>query len=287
MTALNTWIRALFNTSCKNQKGSPFSFGRSLSPYLTVFQPFFKKVGLGTRRLVFLRIRLLPIVIFCSGLLLTVKMSVLWKNLHPDEEVWGMAESYAEKALNEGGGQPPSLGSKKPTQVSQEGGGQKENPEETVHRVSVKDIDPTALTREQFKVLLDLAERQKALRQREEAIPREEDTLSAIDQQIKAHTLELKKTKKRLEDLLSQVEEKENVNTARLVKMAEGMKPKEAAKILETLDFSVLLELMEKIKPKSGSAILASMEPSKAGYLMTELSKRRKLIKNKGASPTP
>ena len=233
-----------------------------------VFRLLSKMAG-RTHRPIFLRLRFLPIVIFCSSLLLTVKISFLWKNLHPDEEIWGMAETYAEKPAQ-----------KAPSKKAKKSQKKKGGKDETVHNVTVKDIDPTLLTREQFKVLLELSQRQKDLAKREKKIPREEATLSVIDQQIRDHTAELEKTKKRLEDLLSKFEEKENVNTARLVKMAENMKPKDAAKILETLDFSVLLELMENIKPKSGSAILSSMEPSKAGYLMTELSKRRKLIKS-------
>ncbi len=234
------------------------------------------KIYEALRKIFFFRFRLLPIVIFCSGLLLTVKISVLWQTLHPDEEVWGMAESYAgdslkktkasrfeKKVLKKDEPKPESVG--KPV---------------ATHHVEADAIDPAILTREQFKILLELSERQREIAKREKSIPGEETTLTVIDQQIQDHTNELKKTKKRLEDLLSQVEEKENVNTARLVKMAESMKPKEAAQILETLEFPILLDLMERVKPKSGSAILASMEPAKAGYLMTELAKRRKLIKN-------
>lgn len=254
---------------------------KSLLSQSGFFLMFFTRLKESSKRLFFLRVRLLPVVIFCSGLLLTVKVSVLWKTLHPDEEIWGFAESYAEKPAEKPAEKKKD--STKNLKVKEKaphpGKEDFSSTPEPAQNVDVAGIDPSVLTREQFKVLLDLSKRQKELEKQDKKIPREEATLSVIEQQIKEHTSELQKTKKRLEELLNQVEEKENDNTARLVKMAESMKPKEAAKILETLDFNVLLEIMEKIKPKSGSAILSGMDPVKAGYLMTELAKRRKLIK--------
>lgn len=244
------------------------------------WSPILQKGSDRFKKIFFLKVRLLPVVIFCSGLLLTVKVSVLWTTLHPHQDLWGVSKSYAQKPAKSSSNTPL----KKKNSSPQKKGSSQKGP---VQNVDVTDMDTSILTREQFKVLLELSKRQKELTAQEKKIPQEEATLSVIEKQIQDHTAELQKTKKRLEDLLNQVEEKENGNTARLVKMAENMKPKEAAKILETLDFTVLLEIMEKIKPKSGSAILSSMDPVKAGYLMTELAKRRKLIKretSKGAT---
>lgn len=232
------------------------------------------KMGTAGRKFIFLRIRLLPIVIFCSGLLLTVKINVLWKNLHPHEELWGMAESYAQATQKK-----PS--EKEPQKTQKQAPSPPEKGDRFQHEIDADSI--AMLTREQFQTLLAVKERLKKSEKTLRKVPEEEAKLSVLDQQIRDHIEALEKTKKRLEALLNQVEEKENVNTVRLVKMTENMKPKEAAQILESLDFPVLLDLMEKIKPKKAAGILSSMSSTKAGYLMTELAKRRKLIKNKKA----
>jgi hypothetical protein len=139
------------------------------------------------------------------------------------------------------------------------------------------------LTSAQFKTLLQLSNRREELKEKtEEQLPQEKATLNLLEGKIAERTQSLKKTEESLSKLLNSIQEKENGNLERLVKTTEGMKPKEAAQVLESLDFEVLLDLMEKIKPSKASLILSNMDPKKAGYLMSELGKRRHLLKEGG-----
>ena len=49
-----------------------------------------------------------------------------------------------------------------------------------------------------------------------------------------------------------------------MVKVYASMKPKEAARIFETLDLDVTVSLLKEMKPSTSSAILAQITPSKA-----------------------
>ncbi|MDP4840444.1 MAG: hypothetical protein NWR43_02545 [Alphaproteobacteria bacterium] len=103
--------------------------------------------------------------------------------------------------------------------------------------------------------------------------------MQALVKKMDEKISELKKTKEELKVLVDKIEEDENANTKRLVKMTESMKPAQAAKVLEGIEFSILLEIMEKVKETKASAILAAMDVEKAGYLITALSKRCKIFK--------
>jgi flagellar motility protein MotE (MotC chaperone) len=55
------------------------------------------------------------------------------------------------------------------------------------------------------------------------------------------------------------------------------MKRKDAARILEQMEFSILVTLMERIKEKSSAAILAVMNDQVARKLTAELVRRKEL----------
>ena len=56
--------------------------------------------------------------------------------------------------------------------------------------------------------------------------------------------------------------------------MYETMKPRDAAKIFDRLDVSVLLEVASQINPRNMSEILAQMSPERAEQLTVELANR-------------
>ena len=55
------------------------------------------------------------------------------------------------------------------------------------------------------------------------------------------------------------------------------MKPKEAAKIFETMEMSVLLDLLSQMRERKSAAILAKMDPSRAQAVTLQLAQREKL----------
>jgi flagellar motility protein MotE (MotC chaperone) len=60
------------------------------------------------------------------------------------------------------------------------------------------------------------------------------------------------------------------------------MKPKDAARIMEQLDNTVLLDMLERMKEPKVAPILAAMEPAKAKTITAELALRRQVIRPRG-----
>ena len=56
--------------------------------------------------------------------------------------------------------------------------------------------------------------------------------------------------------------------------MYEGMKPKDAAKVFDRLDMSVLFEIASQIAPRKMSDILGLMAPEAAERLTIEMARR-------------
>ncbi|MCE2951995.1 MAG: magnesium transporter MgtE N-terminal domain-containing protein [Alphaproteobacteria bacterium] len=224
------------------------------------------------KRFLFLRVKLLPIVIFWSVLLLSVKVNNLWHSLQTGESLFEVRSVFAETA--------PASAPPAPTAKSSE---KKDATKPKIPTATVDASSAMPLTSAQFKTLYELSNRREELKEKtEQQLPQEKATLNLLEGKIAERTQSLKKTEETLSKLLNSIQEKENGNLARLVKTTEGMKPKEAAQVLEALDFEVLLDLMEKIKPTKASLILSNMDPKKAGYLMSELGKRRHLLKEGG-----
>jgi flagellar motility protein MotE (MotC chaperone) len=226
-----------------------------------------------------LRIRVLSVVIFCGSLLLTVKLHHLWHVLKTTETFLNVSQSYASKpeevkdasADKVKTESPPA---KKDEHKAETAAGQTQGDEKPA--TSFADINPEKLTPEQYQALTQLSENKPNV---DKASPDKESTLKAIETKIDEKIKKLEDTKSNLETLVKSVEEKDKANMERLVKIAESMKPEEASKILETLDLPVLMDLMEAIKPAKGAAILSVMDAAKAGYLMNEMAKRKKVVK--------
>jgi flagellar motility protein MotE (MotC chaperone) len=59
-----------------------------------------------------------------------------------------------------------------------------------------------------------------------------------------------------------------------IVTMYEGMKPKDAAKVFDRLEMSVLFEIASQIAPRKMSDILGLMAPEAAERLTVEMARR-------------
>jgi flagellar motility protein MotE (MotC chaperone) len=64
--------------------------------------------------------------------------------------------------------------------------------------------------------------------------------------------------------------------------MYENMKARDAAKIFDRLEMSVLLEVASQIKPRQMAEILAQMSPDMAERLTVELASRAKAAAKPG-----
>ncbi len=126
-------------------------------------------------------------------------------------------------------------------------------------------------------VLQSLAKRRDELDKREQEMGRREALLKAAGGEVDRKIAELNKIRGELEDLLNKqkVAQDERINS--LVKIYENMKPKEAARIFDTLEMDVLLSVVGKMSERKTSPILASMDPEKARQVTIKLAEQRNL----------
>lgn len=205
------------------------------------------------------RVRVIPVVIFLTTLLCTVRIiKVVDKIRH--ESVVSLQSSNATPTQNAPAAAQNTARGKEQT-------------------IKMPDkFDPLNLSPEQYQALRNLMHAQDKLRKEEALLPEKEQILRTLIKRLEEKRAELSQTKKELQALIDKIEKNENANTMRLVKMAEAMKPIEAARLLQGVEFDILLEIMEKMSARRASAVVAAMPPEKGSYLMTSLAKRRKII---------
>lgn len=139
---------------------------------------------------------------------------------------------------------------------------------------SDQELDYASVRMEMFE---DLANRRKIIEKREKELMTREALLRAAEQEIDRKYQELSGLRKEIEGLLVQQSEEEQARIASLVKIYEGMKPKDAARIFDTLDLDVLIAVMSQMSERKLSPILAAMNPERARTITIMLAEQKKL----------
>jgi len=140
-----------------------------------------------------------------------------------------------------------------------------------------EDMDVHAFTASELEVLQSLSKRRDELNLRERKIGEREALLEAAEKEVDHKIAELSKLKGEIEALLGKQQKMEEDRLASLVKIYEGMKPKEAATIFNTLDLNVLLAIMGRMNVRKASPILENMDPERARIVTIRLSEQEKL----------
>jgi flagellar motility protein MotE (MotC chaperone) len=123
-----------------------------------------------------------------------------------------------------------------------------------------------------------LLERLQSRRQELEARAREvdirESLLKSAEKRIEGRVDELKGVESRISTANEQKSEADVARFKGIITMYEGMKPKDAAKIFDRLEMSVLFDIASQIAPRKMSDILGLMSPEAAEKLTVELARR-------------
>ena len=98
----------------------------------------------------------------------------------------------------------------------------------------------------------------------------------------RAHLTEIKEGEAKIAVAAEKKDEAEAGRFKGLVTMYENMKARDAAKIFDRLEMSVLLEVASQIKPRQMAEILAQMAPDMAERLTVELASRAKAAAKAG-----
>lgn len=235
----------------------------------------------------FSRIRFLPVTIFAASLMLTVKVSDIWKGVEGmtsrSLEVAGAAaqtaESEAPQSLMPADEETAAFGGaeNEPDFAGGDSGFDFSEDEADAAAELLVTQDPTLLTQAEIELLQRLAGRREELDNREREIDQRAALLEAAEGRINNKIRQLQSFQVTIEGLIKTYDEQQEAKMGSLVKIYESMKPKQAALILEDLDMDTLLLVAERMKERKLSDIMAKMNPEKARDVTVELSRMRDL----------
>ncbi len=245
-----------------------------------------KSVASNPIRRVFARMRLMPMVIFFSVLMLTVKVSDIWTGVEGllDGEV-GVSEAAAQAPTPPAStATPPTdpLMADDPLMAAEPLTIPNEDPAAVAARMLAD--DPTLLTQTEIDLLQKLAERREVIDLRAKELETREAMLQAAEGRIDKKIDDFKALKATLDGLIKQYDGQQDSQLASLVKIYENMKPKDAARIFEELEMGVLLMVTERMKERSLAPVMAKMDPVKAMEMTVELAKMRKIPRPGGGA---
>ena len=129
----------------------------------------------------------------------------------------------------------------------------------------------------QSSVLKELSERRKELDARENRINQREALLQVTEKQIEEKTAELTAIRGQIEELLDMQSEEEEARLKSLVKIYEGMKPKDAASIFDNLDIDILLQVVSRMSERKSAPVMAAMDTQRVQKLTILLAEQKKL----------
>ncbi len=123
-------------------------------------------------------------------------------------------------------------------------------------------------------ILERLQSRRQELEQRAREIEIRESLLKAAEKRIESRVEEMKALEAKSSTSAGQRGEQDAARFKGIITMYEGMKPKDAAKVFDRLEMSVLIEIASQIAPRKMSDIMGLMQPEAAERLTVELARR-------------
>ncbi|MDD4556301.1 MAG: hypothetical protein PHE89_03105 [Alphaproteobacteria bacterium] len=199
--------------------------------------------------------RILPIFIFFAFLMLSIRINNVFDSLHEKQErITFVSQSIAE---NKGAKEEDELGKIL------------DKNEKTA--LLSPDSAQTVASNSEVKILQELAERREALEVRSREIDKKAIQLKVTEEQIEQKLSQLKQYEQKLYSLMKDYDEHEKEKINSLVKLYSTMKPKDAARIFDTMDIDIVVALLKEMKPSTSSAILSQMDVKKTQLVTNRL----------------
>lgn len=238
--------------------------------------------------------RILPLLIVICVMLLIVRVTdIVTTSLEGSSEFWISATHAAQEAsakAEKQDGKDQNAKEKENADQKEAGDGKKqqegdkeksdEKPAEgEAQKEPIESVDEkmSEFSQAEIDLLTSLQERRKTLQEWERKLKDQERILAITGEKLETKLAELKSLKEEVNGLLGEYNQKEDTKIRSLVKIYESMKAKDAAKIFEELDMSILLIVADRMKEAKAAPVLAQMSPARARALTMELAKQRKL----------
>lgn len=201
------------------------------------------------------KLRILPILIFIAVLTLSLRISSVLNNINDTEDTiisFETSSAHAEDGLLAEDNDLSTVLSKN---------AETENKTETSNTFSQSEIE----------ILQELAKRREALDLRDKEIAKKAAQLEITEEEIQKKLSQLQEYEAKLRQLMQDYNQKEKSKLNSLVKLYTTMKPKDAARIISTLDIELATALLKEMKPSISSSILSQMDAAKAKAITNQL----------------
>jgi flagellar motility protein MotE (MotC chaperone) len=230
------------------------------------------------------RLKLLPTVAVCSALLFLLKGISLWTGvetalLAPTPAVAG--ESKADKGNADQKDDAHETHGEEHSEGAEDHGDAADHSEAAPDSAKARPksraeaaaefYDEPFMSKSEIRVLQSLSDRREQIDARERELATREKLLEAAEKKVEARIAELKTIEASIEQMLEIRDEKEEEQIRSLVKVYENMKAKDAARIFESLDETILIAVMGRMREAKMADILAKMKPSAAQNLTVRL----------------
>jgi flagellar motility protein MotE (MotC chaperone) len=149
------------------------------------------------------------------------------------------------------------------------------------------DQNPQSVSPSERAILERLQARRQELEQRAREIEIRESLLKSAEKRIEGRVEEVKATEAKITTATGQKAEQDAARFKGIITMYEGMKPKDAAKVFDRLEMSVLYDIASQIAPRKMSDILGLMQPEAAERLTVELARRAGTDKSTSTAELP
>lgn len=251
---------------------------------------------------VFSRIRILPLLVLVASLSFAIRTGDFISGLQ------NMGAAHAEEsppAVEETADVPPPLPGRpvvgdKPQEKAGESSGHpadesSETKKEEKHSETPLPSEPPAVEAKeatdwkdsadaaleyspvQEDLYKDLARRREELDGRERELATRQALLEAGEREVDQKLRELTSLRNQIEGMMKKQTDEEKTRVESLVKIYEAMKPKDAARIFDSLDMDVLIQVMTSMSERKSAPIIAEMSADRARAVTVLMAQQRQL----------
>lgn len=223
----------------------------------------------------FRNIRVIPVVLVAVAGLATLKVAglVIEGGYVFDYQPNTVKKSWAQENLNfpTGRDDPDITGSTHGAPEAPKPAAPETKPEGTM--VKVEESQPQVSASERA-ILERLQGRRQEIEARQREIDIRESLLKSAEKRIESKVEEMKAVESRISATQAEQKAAEAQRMKGLVTTYEAMKPKDAARVFDRLEMSVLIEIVSAIAPRKMSDIMGLMSPEAAERLTVEMARR-------------
>ncbi|WP_010299859.1 MotE family protein [Candidatus Odyssella thessalonicensis] len=129
-----------------------------------------------------------------------------------------------------------------------------------------KEFDPLNLNENQVKILKAMSKKEgdPTIADDRAELVKQQEMVKVAENKLSDQIKQLEEVQKNINEVKGSLTQQEKLNLEQMVKIYEGMKPEQAAEILDKLELTALSQIIKFMKPKKAALILARMDKAKA-----------------------